>query len=190
MQERLFRHIGIYVALVNIFRQTGRAGQDGNVRRGHDGAEHADEHEALESVREEFDHERRNDVVGRREIRQDELAGHAEERAGAGNDEHEHGRIDRAGAGGFGIPGRDAAGVAVHAREKRHDGRQAKREDRRPAPGTEVKEARRQIGDEVAPILCSCAPTSGTARTTMPSSSSAICTMSVYVTASRPPVET
>ena len=41
-----------------------------------------------------------------------------------------------------------------------------------------------------APILCSCEPTSGTARTTMPSSSSAICTMSVYVTASRPPVET
>ena len=153
MQERLFRHIGIYVALVDILRQTGRAGQDGNVRRGHDGAEHADEHEALEPVREELDHERRNDVVGRREVRQDALAGHAEERAGAGNDEHEHGRIDRAGAGGFGIPGRDAAGVAVHAREKRHDGRQAKREDRRPAPGTEVKEARRQIGDEVGAHL-------------------------------------
>lgn len=153
MQERLFRHIGIDVALVNIFRQTGRAGQDGNVRRGHDGAEHGDEHEALESVREELDHERRNDVVGRREVRQDELAGHAEEHAGAGNDEHEHGRIDRAGAGGFGIPGRDAAGVAVHAREKRHDGRQAKREDRRPAPGAEVKITYRQIGDEVGAHL-------------------------------------
>lgn len=34
-----------------------------------------------------------------------------------------------------------------------------------------------------APILCSCEPTSGTARNTTPSSSSAICTMSVYVTA-------
>ena len=100
-------------------------------------------------MREELDHERRNDVVGRREVRQDELAGHAEERAGAGDDEHEHGRIDRAGTGGFGILGRDAAGIAVHAREKRHDGRQAKREDRRPAPGAEVKEARRQVGDEV-----------------------------------------
>ena len=104
-------------------------------------------------MREELDHERRNDVVGRRQIGQNEPAGHAEERAGAGNDEHEHGRIDRSGAGGFGIPGRDAAGVAVHAREKRHDGRQAKREDCRPAPGAEVKEARRQIGDEVGAHL-------------------------------------
>ena len=40
------------------------------------------------------------------------------------------------------------------------------------------------------PFLCSMLPTSGTAKNTTPSSSSAICTMSVYVTASRPPVET
>ena len=40
------------------------------------------------------------------------------------------------------------------------------------------------------PFLCSMLPTSGTARNTTPSSSSAICTMSVYVTAIRPPVET
>ena len=104
-------------------------------------------------MREELDHERRNDVVGRRQVGQDELAGHAEERAGAGDDEHEHGRIDRAGAGGPGVPGRDAAGVAVHAREKRHDGRQAEREDRRPAPRAEVEEARRQVGDEVCAHL-------------------------------------
>ena len=104
-------------------------------------------------MREELDHERRNNVVGRREVGQDELAGHAEERTRAGDDEHEHGCIDRAGAGGFGILGRDAAGVAVHAREKRHDGRQAERQNRRPAPRAEVKEARRQVGGEVGAHL-------------------------------------
>ena len=101
-------------------------------------------------MREELDHERRNDVVGRRQVGQDELAGHAEERAGAGDDEHERVRIDRAGAGGSGVLGGDAAGVAVHAREKRHDGRQAEREDRRPAPRAEVEEARRQVGEQAA----------------------------------------
>ena len=151
--QGLFRRPGMEIALVNILRQAGRAREHRDVRRGHDGAEHTDEHKALEPVREELDHERRDDIVRRREIGQDELSGHTEEGARPGDDEHEHGRIDRAGAGGPGVLGRDAAGVAVHAREKRHDCGQAQCGDRRPAPRAEVKEARRQVGGKAHAVF-------------------------------------
>jgi len=122
LHKGLVGGLGIEEFLIYVLGETGGTGQHGDVRRGHDGAEPADEYEARQPVGECLHHQRGHHVVGRLQIRQDHLAGHSQIGAGSGDDYDQHGRVDGADLGCLLILGGNASCEAVHAGEKREYG--------------------------------------------------------------------